>query len=235
MTGVRVASALALDTPFPQATIMEPMTKKHIFLADVESHPQPGAYAELIRAANSNGAEYWGIWNLLAFRPKIAYHLCELSHQLMFEEAPLSPVLRELIAAYTSQLNRCNFCMHAHAAVAAELYQDEDLVWSILRDLESSGLDEKDKALMRFVRKLTLDPASIGESDIRLLQSSGWDDASIYYAIGACALFNFYNRFVSGNGVRMVSHEAFRSLSEHMAKSGYRRETPRAAAEKNGK
>lgn len=46
---------------------------------------------------------------------------------------------------------------------------------------------------------------------------------AIYYAIYACALFNFYNRFVSGNGVRLVSDSAFRRLSERMAHNGYTR------------
>ena len=197
---------------------------EHIFLAEVEANPQPGPYADAIAAAKSAGTEFWGIWNILAFRPQAAYHLCELSQELMFREAPISPALRELIAAYTSALNRCDFCMNAHAAVAAHLYKDKDLVQSVLRDPDSSSLEEKDKALLRFVRKLTLDSGSIVIQDIDALKAAGWDETSIYYAIGACALFNFYNRFVSGNGVKIVSEEAFHRLGERMARVGYSRE-----------
>ncbi len=57
--------------------------------------------------------------------------LVRLSHEIMHEDAPISMALRELIAAYTSSLNRCEFCMKAHAAVAAHLYKDEALVWSV--------------------------------------------------------------------------------------------------------
>lgn len=211
-------------------------TGHHVFLTDVEANPQPGPYADAIAAATQSGAEYWGIWNLLAFRPRVAYHLCELSHEIMFEQAPIGSALRELIAAYTSSLNRCNFCMNAHAAVASHLYQDEKLVWRVLRDLESSPLAANEKALLRFVRKLTLNSGSIEIEDIAVLKSAGWDDASIYYAIAACALFSFYNRFVSGNGVGMVSAEAFGQLSRRMARQGYRRESsPGIAAEAKGK
>jgi len=35
-----------------------------------------------------------------------------------------------------------------------QLLGNEQLVWDILRDLESSGLDEKHKALFRFVAKV---------------------------------------------------------------------------------
>jgi uncharacterized peroxidase-related enzyme len=198
----------------------------NIFLAEVEANPQPGPYADAIAAARNAGTEYWGIWNILAFHPMVSYHLCELSQELMFKEGPISPALRELIAAYTSSLNQCDFCMNAHASVAAHLYNDKGFVWSVLHDLEGSTLGEQDKALLRFVRKLTLESGSIKKEDTEVLKAAGWDDAAIFYAIGACALFNFYNRFVSGNGVKMVSEEAFQRLGERMAQAGYSREQP---------
>jgi uncharacterized peroxidase-related enzyme len=195
-----------------------------MFLADVENNPQRGPYYDLISAAKSSGAEYWRIWNLLAFRPKIADALVRLSHEIMFEEAPISIALRELIAAYTSSLNRCEFCMKAHSAVASHLYKDEALVSNVIRDLESSALPEKDKAILRFVRKVTLDSGSINEIDIAALHFAGWDDTSIFYAIAANALFCFYNRYVSANGVKPVSDQAFRRLAARMAEKGYVRE-----------
>jgi|HubBroStandDraft_2_1064218.scaffolds.fasta_scaffold47847_3 uncharacterized peroxidase-related enzyme len=195
-----------------------------MFLLDVENNPQPSPYFDLIAAAKSSGTEYWRIWNLLAFRPKAADFLARFSHEIMHEDAPISVALRELIAAYTSSLNRCEFCMKAHAAVAAHLYKDEALVWSVIRDLEGSVLPEKDKATLRFTRKVTLESGSIDEADIAALHTAGWDDTSIFYAIAAGALFNFYNRFVSANGVKPVSDQAFRRLAARMAEKGYIRE-----------
>jgi uncharacterized peroxidase-related enzyme len=195
-----------------------------LFLADVENSPQPSPYADLISAAKKSGSEYWRIWNLLAFRPKAAQHLARFSHEIMHEDAPISTAMRELIAAYTSSLNRCEFCMKAHAAVAAWLYQDEALVWSVIRDMEGSVLQESDKAMLRFVRKVTLDSGAISENDIADLHASGWDDTSIYYAIAACGLFSFYNRFISANGVKPVSDESFRRFGRRMAEYGYIRE-----------
>jgi uncharacterized peroxidase-related enzyme len=195
-----------------------------MFLADVENNAQPSPYFDLIAAAKSSGSEYWQIWNLLAFRPKIADHLARLSHEIMHEDAPISVALRELIAARTSSLNQCEFCMKAHVAVAAHLYNDEELVWSAIHDLESASLPERDKAILRFTHKITLDSGSINTQDIATLRAIGWDDTSIFYAIAACALFNFYNRFVSANGVKPVSYAAFRRLATRMAEKGYVRE-----------
>ena len=201
-----------------------PQATPAMFLQDVENNPQPSPYFDLIAAAKSSGTEYWRIWNLLAFRPKAADFLARLSHEIMYQDAPISVALRELIAAYTSSLNGCEFCMKAHAAVAAHLYKDEALVWNAIRDLETSALPEKDKAVLRFVRKVTLESASIDEGDIAVLHAAGWDDTSIFYAIAACSLFNFYNRFVSANGVKPVSDQAFRRLAARMAEKGYVRE-----------
>ena len=198
----------------------------HVFMREIEDNPQPGPYADAIEAALNSGTEYWGIWNILAFRSDAAYHLCELSHQVMFEQAPLSQALRELIAAYTSSLNHCDFCRNAHAAVASHLYGSEEFVRNVLEDPEKSSLEEREKALLRFVRKLTLDPGAVNEGNISALKCEGWDETAIYYAIYACALFNFYNRFVSGNGVKLVSEEAFHRLSERIARNGYTRHKP---------
>jgi uncharacterized peroxidase-related enzyme len=195
-----------------------------MFLLDVENNPQPSPYFDLIASAKASGSEYWRIWNLLAFRPRIADHLARLSHEVMHEDAPISTALRELIATYTSSLNGCDFCMKAHAAVAAHLYRDEALVWSVVHNLEGASLPEKDKAILRFARKITLDSASINETDMAALHQYGWDDTGIFYAIAVCALFNFYNRFVSANGVKPVSDQAFRRLGARMAEKGYIRE-----------
>lgn len=204
------------------------MNPKHpsqqpMFLRGVEDNPKPSVYRDLIENAKSWGGDYWQIWNLLAFDPEAAHHLAALSHALMHNEAPITPGLRELIAAYTSSLNQCEFCMKAHAAVAAELLGDEALVWGVIRDLESSELDDEHKALLRFVRKVTLAPASITAADTHKLNAAGWDDAAIFYAISACALFNFYNRWVSASGVHPISDEAFKRLGSRMATTGYAR------------
>ena len=139
----------------------------------------------------------------------------------MHKPSPLSAGLRELIAAYTSSLNDCDFCMKAHAAVASRLLGDEALVWSVIDNLETSALAEKEKMLLRFVQKVTLEPSSITAVDTQALNKAGWDDASIFYAISACALFNFYNRWISANGVHPVSDEAFKRLASRMAAAGY--------------
>jgi hypothetical protein len=55
------------------------------------------------------------------------------------------------------------------------------------------------------------------------LREPGWDDEAIYFAITACALFNFYNRWIDASGVHSLSEEAHRQGGKRSAKNGYAR------------
>jgi len=111
----------------------------------------------------------------------------------------------------------------SHAAVAAELLGDEELVWGVLRDLENSGLDDKHKALFRFVDKVNHDSPLITAADMQPLYAAGWNDDAIYLAITVCALFNFYNRWIDASGVHALSEEAHRAGGKRTALHGYAR------------
>jgi alkylhydroperoxidase family enzyme len=91
----------------------------------------------------------------------------------------------------------------------------------VLKDLESSALDERHKALFRFVDKVNHDSPRIGAADLDAVRESGWDDEAIYFAITVCALFNFYNRWIDASGVHALSEEAHRAGGKRSASTGY--------------
>jgi len=101
------------------------------------------------------------------------------------------------------------------------LLGDEELVAGVLRDLETSRLSEKEKALFRFVDKVNHHSPSITTADMQPLYVAGWDDEVIYYAITVCALFNFYNRWVDASGVPALSDDAHRAGGKRSAVLGY--------------
>lgn len=91
----------------------------------------------------------------------------------------------------------------------------------MLRDLESSALDEKDKALFRFVDKVNHDSSRMTAEDLDLVRAAGWNDDALYFAITVCALFNFYNRWIDASGVHALSDEAHRAGGKRSATTGY--------------
>jgi hypothetical protein len=53
--------------------------------------------------------EYSKIWHLFAFRPQATQHLARFTQEILPEPGPLTPGMRELIAAFISARNRCPF------------------------------------------------------------------------------------------------------------------------------
>lgn len=82
---------------------------KPMFLPDVEHGAKPGPYRTAIEQMRSQGAEYPQIWHLFAYLPSATEHLARFTQEILRGPAPLSPGLRELIAAYTSHRNDCPF------------------------------------------------------------------------------------------------------------------------------
>jgi uncharacterized peroxidase-related enzyme len=202
---------------FPQAG------NRELFLPGVATATGNGIYGDLIVNARHSGAEYSKIWDLFAFGESFTPHLAQFTEGAIRTPASISVGMRELIAAFTSYQNQCRFCTQAHAAAASELLGDEELVWQALRDLESSRLGAPEKALLRFVAKVTNAAAAISPADIETVRASGWDDEAIYYAITVCALFNFYNRWISATGVPEMSAQAHKLQGEKLAGHGYLR------------
>ncbi|MGA8103673.1 MAG: peroxidase-related enzyme [Candidatus Acidiferrales bacterium] len=206
---------------------MQSVDMKPMFLPGVQNNPQPGPYFDMIKSAQDSGREYWQIWHLFAFVPETTTHLAHFTQGIMRGPAPITPALRELIATYVSHLNQCEFCMKAHAAVSAELLGSEDLVASVLGDVESSPLPANEKVLLRFARKVTLDLPNYSAVDAERVRAAGWSDEAIFNVITVCALFNFYNRWVTASGVHAVSKQGHRSHGKVLAQNGYvRKQTP---------
>jgi uncharacterized peroxidase-related enzyme len=195
-----------------------------LHLPDVERRPQPGIYHDLIAAARERDQEYSKIWDLFAYQQSFTIHLARFTHGVLRQPASISPGLRELIAAYTSYQNECAFCTQAHAAAASELLGDETLVWAALRDADHSALDEKTRTILRFAGKVTRTLPAVDADDIEALRRVGWDDEAIFYAITTCALFNFYNRWITATGVPVMSVAAHREQGKALATRGYIRD-----------
>jgi alkylhydroperoxidase family enzyme len=82
-------------------------------------------------------------------------------------------------------------------------------------------LEEKEKALFRFVAKVNSDSPQVTAADMQPLYAVGWEDEAIYFAITVCALFNFYNRWIDATGVHVLSPEAHKEGGRRTALHGY--------------
>ena len=107
---------------------------------------------------------------------------------------------------------------HDHALVAA-LQRDD---WSL------ANLDEKDRALLTFARKLNDHPSEMRREDIHQLRAIGLTEESIFDAVVLVSYFNFINRVADGLGV-VPEPELQESCERHMREVLSARTSPRAA------
>jgi hypothetical protein len=80
-----------------------------ILLRDVEQHRGDDNYTRAIEMMKRAGPEYPQILHMFSYKMNATVHLERFTQEILRETAPLSPGIRELIAAYTSSLNQCPF------------------------------------------------------------------------------------------------------------------------------
>ncbi|WP_410672033.1 carboxymuconolactone decarboxylase family protein [Amycolatopsis sp. cmx-4-68] len=134
--------------------------------------------------------------------PGPARPLLDLHEQVMRADSPLTPGERELIAAYVSGVNSCDYCHGIHTVTAEAFGVPEGLLAAAVRDLDSAPVDEKIRPVLAYVGKLTRTPSRMTEADAEAVFAAGWDERALHDAILVCALFNFMNRMVEGVGLR---------------------------------
>jgi len=135
--------------------------------------------------------------------PQHAALITELADVVMRSgDCAFTPEQRELIGAYTSGTNDCTYCYDTHKATAEAFGVDENLLESMLGDLDASGVDEKLKPVLRYVKKLTESPSRMLQADVDAIFDAGWDEDCFHYTVMICGLFNLMNRMMDGYGVK---------------------------------
>jgi len=117
---------------------------------------------------------------------------------------PLSPGERELIAAYVSGLNECDFCCRSHSAfAAAQLDAGMSLVDQVRADLDSAPIAPKLRALLRIAGAVRQGGRAVT-------------------AVLIAAAFCMYNRYVDGLGtLAPPDDELYAQVAGTIVEAGY--------------
>lgn len=159
---------------------------------------------------------------LIMYRPDfLGAHLKELTHEAMRGPSAWSVGDRELMAAFVSKLNECEYCVKAHAAVAARAYQDEQRVSAVLADLETAPIEEPLRATLRMLRKLGRDQRA-DVDDMRALLAAGVSHGQIEDALAVAFAFNTMNRLADAFGFSVPGPKGFEAGAKYLLGHGYR-------------
>jgi alkylhydroperoxidase family enzyme len=73
----------------------------------------------------------------------------------------------------------------------------------IARDFRNSKLDAKDKAMLEYAEKITVNPSEVGEPDIEELKQAGWSEVEILDIAAITSYRNFITRIADALGVQL--------------------------------
>ncbi|OJJ21490.1 hypothetical protein BKI52_13170 [marine bacterium AO1-C] len=144
----------------------------------------------------------------------------KLSQRLMRGRSPFSSAEKEIIAAYVSGLNECNFCYGSHQAVAENFGISPETIEALLEDIDTADIADKMKPILHYVKKLTLTPSKLVQADVDRVLDAGWTEQALYDAICIGCLFNFYNRLLDGHGIK-GNDNIYHLGGQHLHKNGY--------------
>lgn len=99
----------------------------------------------------------------------------------------------ELLAAFVSKNNQCQFCMSAHSAVASQGVE-QSVVEAVLEDWHTAPVSDQLRATFGFVEKLTKTPGRLTAEDLQPMYDAGVTRQAIEEAIRITFVFSTINR-----------------------------------------
>lgn len=168
------------------------------------------------------GIQQPGILELLFFKNSTGNALSQLAQTLLLGKSPLSPGEREIIAAYVSYLNECEFCHLSHAAAAQEHNNEaEKMINALKENHDTSLISSKLKSLLHLASLVQKGGRNVTGNDVEKAYNSGATDEEIHDTILIAAAFCMFNRYVDGLGTIPAQPEEYREMGKRMAK-GYK-------------
>jgi uncharacterized peroxidase-related enzyme len=166
-----------------------------------------------------------GIVGPMVAYPETERHLNGLADTLMRGPSSLAPGEREMIAAYVSSGNQCNFCTQLHASTARHLLGNEsDMVDSVLSQGAQAPVSEKLQALLEIAGKVRLDGRLVTAEDVARARAAGADDKAIHDTVLIAAAFSMYTRYVDGLATWAPQEPgAYDEMGALIAENGYAR------------
>ena len=123
-------------------------------------------------------------------------------NDLMLAPSGLSKLEREMIAVAVSSVNRCYYCLVAHGAAVRALSGDPALGELMVMNYRAARLSKRQRAMLDFAAKLTVEPWAIEEGDREGLRKAGFTERYIWDIAAVAGFHNMSNRVASATDMR---------------------------------
>lgn len=164
-----------------------------------------------------------GIVELLFYKGETGKALAALAQTLLHGPSGLTPGERELIAAYVSMLNNCEFCYESHSASANVHLNDGGKAIACMKTgIDTMPVSEKMKKLLAIAGKVQKSGKEVSPELIDAAKKAGAIDEEIHDTVLIAAAFCMYNRYVDGLATNLpAKKEEYLEMGQRMARKGY--------------
>ena len=133
--------------------------------------------------------------------PELAEPLGMLAQRLL-RDGPFTYEQAEMIFAFTSGVNACQYCHNIHRHTAELFGVEPGMFESLLDNIDSAIIDERMKPILKYARKLTETPSKMTQADVDAILDAGWGETEFQYAVSICAAANYFNRILEAHGIK---------------------------------
>ena len=123
-------------------------------------------------------------------------------NDLMLGPSGLSKLEREMIAVAVSSQNRCYYCLVSHGAAVRQYSGNPLLGEQIVMNYRVARIDKRQRAMLDFAVKLTMQPWSVEDADRERLRRTGFSERDIWDIASVTGFFNMSNRVASATDMR---------------------------------
>ena len=92
---------------------------------------------------------------------------------------------------------------------------------AVLDDFERAPIDDKLRATLAFLKKVTIDPKAVGPADAAAALRAGVTPTALRDAVYVCAAFNVMDRVADALSFRVPDRATFNRAARFLIKLGY--------------
>lgn len=142
------------------------------------------------------------MFRLVSTRPELLKAMLA-GYDGVFNHGVLSRHDRELVAAWTSRVNQCPYCVGTHGFFLQVFGGSEELADAIAQAQSPDDLpvEEKMKVLLRLLTKVSREAYRVNDEDWGTALDAGWSEDELLEAVFCATLFNFITRLVDSLGL----------------------------------
>jgi uncharacterized peroxidase-related enzyme len=133
------------------------------------------------------------MFRTLAHRPEILETM--IAHmEAVLNTGTLPTRLKELVIVRTSELNRCEYCLASHSAIARRLGWSAEQIAGLDGFEQREDFSAAEKAALRLAERMTLDSTHLSDAEFETLRSH-YSEGEVVELMASIGMFNYFNRF----------------------------------------